>query len=272
MAFWYTGGASGNNKYYSNSIPANLYSAGDNVQYYFKIPYSDHLPTFLYGNDSLSQSTEIESVAQASPFAYTMAAGLQPSGPYVAYTNLVGSTIYEARVYQNSSHITFSGPDLSGNPLANTVTIEPVSAVVGGNTLTAGAVLSTTSLSNGLEATEAFGATSIVVQVTFPSEGIMHYEVVNWGAQVLTSTTITVPSDSTEHFYGFGEKFNSLDQAGKKVHMITADIAGDKGDNSYKVAPWFISTKGYGFHLDSTDESYFDMRNSCADATADALY
>ena len=33
--------------------------------------------------------------------------------------------------------------------------------------------------------------------------------------------------------------------------MLTFDQAGNKQDSSYKVVPWFISTRGYGFHLDS---------------------
>ena len=72
-------------------------------------------------------------------------------------------------------------------------------------------------------------------------------------------------SDASEHFYGFGEKFNAFDQAGKPVRILTFDQAGDKGDSSYKVVPWFISTRGYGFHLDSSAESRFDMRAACPD-------
>lgn len=266
MFFWYQGGANGNNKYFSNSIPANVFGPGDIMQYYFKIPYSDHITTYVYGNDNTRFTSELESDAQASPFAFTVQGPLQsPSGPYVAYSNVVESTIYEVRVYQNSGHITLSGPDLAGNPLANTITVEPPAATVNGNSLNIGSVISSTSLSNGLEFVQTFGATTVVSQITFPYPGVMHYEVVDWGAQVLTATAITVPSDSSEHFYGFGEKFNALDQAGKKVHMLTTDIAGDKNDNSYKVAPWFVSTKGYGFHLDSTDESWFDMRNGLSD-------
>jgi glycosidase len=70
MAFYMQ---SGNNKYYSNSIPA-IYNAGDVVQYYFKIPYSDHLPTFVYGDDASWNTAELESVAQASPFSFTVKA------------------------------------------------------------------------------------------------------------------------------------------------------------------------------------------------------
>jgi hypothetical protein len=65
---------SGNNKYYMSGIPANFAAAGETVQYYFKIPYSDHLPTFLYGDDAGWNTSELESVAQANPFSYTVKA------------------------------------------------------------------------------------------------------------------------------------------------------------------------------------------------------
>ena len=139
MFFWYAGGASGNNKYYSNSIPANTFNAGDTVQYYFQIPYSDHLPTYVYGNDNASQTSELQSDAQSSPFSYTVATPLQaPSGPYVSYSNVVGSTIYELQVFTNSGGISLVGPDLLGNPLTNAISFLAPSAVVGGNSITGG--------------------------------------------------------------------------------------------------------------------------------------
>lgn len=61
---------SGNNKYYSGSIPASAFSGGDTIHYYLKIPYTDHLPTFLYGTDTVSQATEFEADAQNSPFVF----------------------------------------------------------------------------------------------------------------------------------------------------------------------------------------------------------
>ena len=51
---------------------------------------------------------------------------------------------------------------------------------------------------------------------------------------------------------------------GNVVDILTFDNPGNKGDRSYKVAPWFISTRGYGFHLDSTARSTFDMRDGAA--------
>jgi glucose/arabinose dehydrogenase/mono/diheme cytochrome c family protein len=61
---------SGNNKYYAATLPA--FTAGENIQYYLKIPFSDHLPTFLYGGDSSSQATEIEAIAQANPYTFNV--------------------------------------------------------------------------------------------------------------------------------------------------------------------------------------------------------
>jgi alpha-D-xyloside xylohydrolase len=107
--------------------------------------------------------------------------------------------------------------------------------------------------------------TTITAQLTFTTDGVMHYEVTNWNGLSPTETDISAASDSSEHFYGFGEKFNSFDQSGNKVHIMTSDIGGDKNDYSYKSSSWFMSTRGYGLHLDSTAESFFDMRNTAAD-------
>lgn len=67
MAYQSTGG---NNKYFAGAIPSNLFAAGSTVQYYLRIPYSDRLTTFLYVSNGVSLETEVESVAQANPFAY----------------------------------------------------------------------------------------------------------------------------------------------------------------------------------------------------------
>ena len=93
----------------------------------------------------------------------------------------------------------------------------------------------------------------------------MRYEVTGWSGAGQLATAIAAPSSNAEHFYGYGEKFDSLDQAGKRVHTLTFDEPGVKGDRSYKVAPWFMSTRGYGVHFDSPAECIFDMRASAPD-------
>ena len=172
---------------------------------------------------------------------------------------------FQARIYDDTGHIALAEPDLNGNPLANVITFAPPSAKIAGSAYNLGRVVSTTNITNGIQIVQEFAGSTITAQLTFSSDGVMHYEVTNWNGFAPTETDMTAASDSTEHVYGFGEKFNSLDQSGNKVHIMTNDQGGDKGDYTYKSSPWFISTRGYGFHLDSTAESYFDMRNSATD-------
>lgn len=65
---------SGNNIYYSGQIPPNTFRAGDVVQYYLRIPYSDYLPTFLCRSGTVSVSVEDETFARANPHSYTVQA------------------------------------------------------------------------------------------------------------------------------------------------------------------------------------------------------
>ncbi len=265
MQFYSTGTINTNNKFYVGIIPSNTFHAGDVVQYYVRIPYSDHLPTYAFGNDDGRQETELESVAQADPFSYTVQWPLAAAGPYVSITNSTAQGDVEARLYTDSGHISVVGPDLSGNPLTNAIAFAPPSAKVGSETHSIGAVLSSIAISNGLEFVQKIATTSITSRLTFTGEGVARYEIVNWSGLLVQETYITAPSDSSEHFFGLGEKFNAVDQAGKNVHMLTWDPAGDKGDRSYKCVPWYLSTRGYGFHLDSTAESYFDLHATAAD-------
>src|SRR5215469_12721538 len=54
----------GNNKYFAATLAAGDFNAGDVVEYYLKIPYGDHLTTFLHGTDSSSVATDAEAEAQ----------------------------------------------------------------------------------------------------------------------------------------------------------------------------------------------------------------
>ncbi|MGH8045628.1 MAG: glycoside hydrolase family 31 protein, partial [Chthoniobacterales bacterium] len=190
---------------------------------------------------------------------------LTPAVDAANHSFLSSSGDFQARIYDDTGHLAIAGPDLAGNPLANVITFAPPSAKIGGAIYDFGRVISATAIPNGLEVVQSLAATTITAQLTFTSDGVMRYEVTNWNSLTPTETNISAASDSSEHFYGFGEKFNTLDQAGNRVRMITLDPPGTKGDQSYKPMPWFVSTRGYGFHLDSTAESYFDMRKTAAD-------
>lgn len=252
----------GNNKFYEATLPASGLAAGDTIQYYLKIPYSDHLTTFVHGTDAASSATDSEAEARANPFSFTvLEAALPQPGKPVTFD----SGPLQARVVRDSGELVLAGPDLAGNPLANSITLAAPGVKVDGRSVTLAPVASSRAMPNGLELTYELGANTVTAEVTFPHEGVMRYEVVNWDGLAPQEIVVAGVSDATEHFFGFGEKFDALDQSGKAIRTLTFDDPGTKGDHSYKVAPWFISTRGYGFHLDSTAESHFDMRSTQAD-------
>jgi alpha-D-xyloside xylohydrolase len=184
----------------------------------------------------------------------------EPETAYLAITNPIAAGLLETRIYTDSGQISLAGPDLAGNPLANFINFSPPQVQIGGELRPIGQVLSSTVINNGLQLVQQLSTTSIVTRLTFSAGGVMRYEVVDWHGLSVEKTVVAADSSPDEHFYGFGEKFNQFDQAGKLVHILTFDNAGDKQDSSYKVVPWFLSTRGYGFYLDSSTESWFDMR------------
>jgi len=248
--------AQGNDKFFFAKIPANTFQAGDLVQYYFKIGYTDRDTTFLHGTNAQSIATATEAEAQADPFTFAVRFPLAASGPFVSFN----SGAIQGRVFQNTGHIAAAGPDLAGNPLANVVVIAPPVIETGDREFQIGPVLSSSPIANGIEVVQNSGAGQMTAQLTSPSPGVIRYEVVDFGGLVPDKVSISSASNAQEHFYGFGERFDSLDQAGKVVDILTFDNAGNKGGTSYNVAPWFVSTNGYGLNLDSTARSTFDMR------------
>ncbi|MCC2640943.1 MAG: glycoside hydrolase family 31 [Nitrospira sp.] len=248
----------GNDKFFFARVPANRFPAGALIQYYFKIEYSDRQTTFLHGDDARSFATTEEAAAQASPFTYSIRFSPDAQGPTVSFN----AGPLQGRIYRNSGHIEIAGPDLGGVAQANVVALGPPAVEIENRLFNIGRVLTSAPLPNGVEVTQELGAEQVRTRLTFPVTGIMRYEVVDWGGEPPSRLVISAESDEDEHFYGFGEKFNQLDQAGKVVDIRVFDAPGDKGDQSYKVAPWFVSSRGYGFHLDSTARSTFDMRTA----------
>src|SRR5262249_51045732 len=64
--------AAGNDKFFFATIPANMFQAGDAVEYYFKIDYTDRDTTYLHGTDSKSFATASEVAAQSAPFTFSV--------------------------------------------------------------------------------------------------------------------------------------------------------------------------------------------------------
>ncbi len=65
--------------------------------------------------------------------------------------------------------------------------------------------------------------------------------------------------DSTESVYGFGEKFDGLDQRGKRVDMIISDAYMSVDGGTYKSIPFFLSSKRFGLLVNTGLPVVFHM-------------
>jgi len=66
-------------------------------------------------------------------------------------------------------------------------------------------------------------------------------------------------SPSAEAFYGFGERFNALDQRGNQLDNHVYGQYTSQGKRSYIPIPFFISSRGYGLWLKTERQAEFDL-------------
>ncbi|MGZ6057971.1 MAG: TIM-barrel domain-containing protein [Myxococcaceae bacterium] len=172
---------------------------------------------------------------------------------------------WQVRLAKETGELTFSGPDLDGAAQATVIHFMAPGAKVAGTWHSLGRVLACRDSGDAVEVTQDLDGQPAVARLSAPHPEVLRYEVTDWGVLPPERTSLTAFSGADEHFYGFGEKFDSLDQAGLVVRTLALDATGAKGDRSYAVAPWFMSTRGYGFQLDSSAESSFDLRATSSD-------
>ena len=61
-----------------------------------------------------------------------------------------------------------------------------------------------------------------------------------------------------EYIYGFGEKFTTFTKNGQTVDIWNAD-GGTCSDQSYKSIPFYVSSRGYGVFVNSTDRVSYEV-------------
>lgn len=88
--------------------------------------------------------------------------------------------------------------------------------------------------------------------------GVMKFEQCPFGFLFDTKTDKTYASEQIEflddeHFYGFGEKFTKLDKKGQNINLWHTNALGCNTERTYKNVPFFISTRGYGLFMHTTD-------------------
>jgi alpha-glucosidase (family GH31 glycosyl hydrolase) len=66
---------------------------------------------------------------------------------------------------------------------------------------------------------------------------------------------------AASHFYGFGERYNALDQAGNFVDQFVYNQYKEQGLRTYMPMPVAYTDAGFGLHLATDAYSYFDLEN-----------
>ena len=77
-----------------------------------------------------------------------------------------------------------------------------------------------------------------------------------------TECRFTFSSSETEGFYGFGERFNAIDQRGNSPDILVYEQYKNQGIKTYLPIPFFISSNGYAFRINDPVIARFDMCKS----------
>ena len=121
---------------------------------------------------------------------------------------------------------------------------------------------------------------SFRVRVSAPSEGVIAFDATPTNKAGVRMTGTSFVNDAQQRFLGFGERSDSVDQTGRTVEQwneegpfsggvarpATDPLLGKQwqgpppvGPASNFTMPWAVSSRGYGFLLDSTWLNRFDL-------------
>jgi alpha-glucosidase (family GH31 glycosyl hydrolase) len=80
----------------------------------------------------------------------------------------------------------------------------------------------------------------------------------------ITRYQLAFNSPNEEAFYGFGERYNALDQRGNSLMNRVIDQYKRQGKRTYYPVPFFISSRGYGLWVKTDREITFDLAETSA--------
>ena len=85
------------------------------------------------------------------------------------------------------------------------------------------------------------------------------------GNNMISGVKDAFVSPTSEQFFGFGERYNGIDQRGNIVDTYVYNQYQNQGSRTYLAVPFFYSSRGYGLYLNTTCYSQFDMASTQAD-------
>ena len=75
----------------------------------------------------------------------------------------------------------------------------------------------------------------------------------------ICSISVKANAEAEERFYGFGERYNQINQRGNVVDVYVYNQYKDQGIRTYFPMPYFLSSKGYGIWMAADQYAEFDM-------------
>ncbi|PAE32937.1 glycoside hydrolase family 31 protein [Bacillus sp. 7884-1] len=72
-------------------------------------------------------------------------------------------------------------------------------------------------------------------------------------------------SPESEQFYGFGERYNSMEQRGQVIDCFVYNQYRDQGTRTYMPIPFYLTNSGYGCFIDTQLYTKFDLARELKD-------
>ncbi len=80
------------------------------------------------------------------------------------------------------------------------------------------------------------------------------------------ATAFAITSAGNEHYYGLGERFDSLDQRGQLIDLWVTN--GASGTRTYKPVPFVLSSRGFGLALETSRRVFCQLAHPTLPASA----
>jgi alpha-glucosidase (family GH31 glycosyl hydrolase) len=118
----------------------------------------------------------------------------------------------------------------------------------------------------GLELSHAMHSSELRLRRTH--EGLNLPLQVRWledGDGTLVAVEITGALQVGEALVGFGERYDAVDQRGRTLDTIVYEQYKNHGNRSYLPVPFFLSSLGYGCHVEGTGRVHYDLGRTVPD-------
>ncbi|WP_180954930.1 glycoside hydrolase family 31 protein [Bacillus sp. V3-13] len=86
------------------------------------------------------------------------------------------------------------------------------------------------------------------------------------GKLKIRDLTLHFNTPADERFYGFGERYNEVEQRGNIIDCYVYNQYRDQGTRTYMPVPFYMSSLGYGLAVNTNRYTKFDLAHSLKDA------